>query len=93
MLEALCEFYCIVSKIAFFGVIANGSLSLSRDNEQVAICFRYCDENLEMYEESIGLYVASKFDAEALTSVIVDAVRRLGLDFLILLVRHTTEPV
>ena len=49
------------------------------NTEQMVICLRYVDDNLEVHEEFIGLYSLESTSAEYITSVIGDILLRMNL--------------
>ena len=48
--------------------------------EQVAVCFRFADEELEVHEEFAGLYQTSDTRADTLAKISKDVMLRLQLD-------------
>ena len=49
------------------------------NKEQLAICFRYVDKNLEVHEEFIGLYECANITADTIVKVLKDTLLRLNL--------------
>ena len=48
--------------------------------EQVALCFRFVDDDLEIHELFAGLYAAPDTTAETVASIILDTLRRWNLE-------------
>ena len=51
----------------------------SSNKEQLVICIRWVDTELEVHEDFIGLYEVDKTDADTITRTIFDALLRLSL--------------
>lgn len=52
----------------------------SSNQEQVAICFRWIDENFEPHEDFVGLYKVDTICADALVSIIKDTFLCMNLN-------------
>ena len=64
----------------YFSILVDEATDCSF-KEQVSICFRHVDVNtLEVHEEFAGLYETDNTTAATLTTIIKDAICRLGLD-------------
>ncbi len=49
------------------------------NREQVVLCIRWVDANFEIHEDFIGLFMVDAIDADTITAVIFDILRRLNL--------------
>ena len=49
------------------------------DEEQLVICFRWVDENLEVHEDFVGLHSLNDTKADTIVKVTVDTIQRMGL--------------
>jgi len=49
----------------FFSVMADECVDCT-NNEQLAVCFRYVDDNMFVHEEFIGLYQCASITADAI---------------------------
>ena len=49
------------------------------NEEQLVICFRWVDENLEVHEDFVGLHPLSDTKAGTIVKVILDTIQRMGL--------------
>ena len=49
------------------------------NQEQLVICLRWVDENLEVHEDFVGLHPLSDTKADAIVKVILDTIQRMGL--------------
>ncbi len=47
--------------------------------EQVVLCIRWVDANFEVHEDFIGVFMVDAIDADTITAVIFDILRRLNL--------------
>ena len=61
-----------------FAVMVDGTQDISR-NEQLSICIRYVDQDLNSVEQFVGLYEPPSTTGEVLASCIKDALVRLQL--------------
>ena len=62
-----------------FAVIADEARDI-RKKEQLSLCLRYVNKDLEVNERFVGFCDLSELDAKALATKIVDGLRKLGLD-------------
>ena len=49
------------------------------NEEQLVICFRWVDENLEVHEDFVGLHPLNDTKADTVVKVILDTIQRMGL--------------
>ena len=49
------------------------------NEEQLVICFRWVDENLEVHEDFVGLHPLNDTKAETIVKVILDTIQRMSL--------------
>ena len=49
------------------------------NEEQLVICFRWVDENLEVHEDFVGLHPLSDTKADTIVKVILDTIQSMGL--------------
>ena len=49
------------------------------NEEQLVICFRWVDENLEVHEDFVGLHPLCDTKADTIVKVILDNIQRMGL--------------
>ena len=70
----------IVSSISgkWFTIMADETTDLS-NTEQMVLCLRYVDDDLEVHEEVIGLYSLESTSADMIMSTIEDVLLRLNL--------------
>ena len=62
----------------FFTIMADECVD-GANKEQLALCFRYVDEDVRVHEEFIGLYQCPNITADTIVSVIQDTLLRLDL--------------
>ena len=63
----------------FFSIMADGTADVS-NAEQLATCFRWVTEDLEVNEEFIGLHALPSMDAGTISNVLKDILLRCNLD-------------
>jgi len=68
-----------IRKLQYFAIMIDESADVSV-REQVSICFRTVEENLDIQEDFVGLYCSDTTDASTLYNIIRDCLSRLGLD-------------
>jgi hypothetical protein len=61
-----------------YGIVVDGTTDV-QGKEQEAICIRYVDDNLEIYEQFLGLYNLETTTGEAISEMIVDVLTRFDL--------------
>ena len=49
------------------------------NEEQLVICLRWVDENLQVHEDFVGLHPLSDTKVDTIAKVILDIIRRMGL--------------
>ncbi len=62
----------------WYSVMVDETTDLS-NTEQMVICLRYVDDNVEVHEELIGMYSLESTSAESILSMIKDVLLRLNL--------------
>ena len=62
----------------FFTVMADETTDIS-NREQLVICLRWVDNDLDVHEEFVGLHVVDSIDANMLVAVIKDVLLRFNL--------------
>jgi hypothetical protein len=67
-----------VKEVRYFAVIADESTDIS-GKQQLSISLRWVNETFHIYEDFIGLYEMPGTDANTITTMILDALLRLGL--------------
>ena len=78
--SVLRKIACTIRANKYFSILVNDATDCSF-KEQVSICFRHVDVNtLEVHQEFAGLYETDNTTAATLTTIIKDAICRLGLD-------------
>ena len=50
------------------------------NTEQLAVCFRWIDKNMEVHEDFVGLHPLSKTTADSIVQVLKDVLLRMNLD-------------
>ena len=50
------------------------------NTEQLAVCFRWIDKNIEAHEDFVGLHPLSRTTADSIVKVLKDVLRRMNLD-------------
>ena len=68
-----------VQQADYFTVMLDECVDVS-SKEQLTICIRYVDPDLEVHEEFIGLYLCPDIKANTIVSVLKDVLLRLNLD-------------
>lgn len=76
--ECLRKIVADIAKSRYFSLIADETTDQSH-KEQLSICLRYVDSNLEPVEEFIGLYDTADTTGETLSNILLDVLMRLGL--------------
>lgn len=77
-LHVLRKIVCNLQMSPFLTIMIDETTDIS-NREQVTIVIRRVDEDLQVYEEFIGLYHVDSIGAERLTAVIKDCLIRLNL--------------
>ena len=67
-----------LSRSQFFCIMSDKCTDAS-NREQLVICIRWVDSNLEVHEEFIGLYKVENIQTDTIVAVIKDALIRLNL--------------
>lgn len=67
-------------KQEYFGIMVDETCDILVQ-EQVTFCIRTVDENLDICEDFLGLYVAPNTEAKTLFEIVKDIFSRLGLPF------------
>ncbi len=68
-----------VQQADYFTIMIDECVDVS-SKEQLTICIRYVDPDLEVHEEFIGLYLCPNIKADTIVSVLKDVLVRLNLD-------------
>ena len=68
-----------IQKSCFFTIMCDECTDAA-NKEQVVICIRWVDSNLEVFEDVIGLYAVDDVKASTITNIIKDTLLRLNLD-------------
>ena len=77
-LAILCDVVESIKAADFFSImLKSGDVSTK---EQAVFCVRCVDENLNPYEDFLGLYELEKTDADSIVHVIKDSLLRFGFD-------------
>ena len=63
----------------FFSIMADETADVS-NTEQLATCFRWVTEDLEVNEDFIGLHALPRTDADTIFNVLKDILLRCNLD-------------
>ena len=59
----------------FVSVMADECVDCT-NNEQLVICFRYVNDNMDVHKEFIGLYQCASITADAIVAVLKDTLLR-----------------
>ena len=68
-----------VQQADYFTVMLDECVDVS-SKEQLTICIRYVDPDIEVHEEFIGLYLCPDIKSNTIVSVLKDVLLRLNLD-------------
>ena len=68
-----------IQKSCFFTIMWSECTDAA-NKEQVVICIRWVDSNLEVFEDVIGLYAVDDVKATTITNIIKDTLLRLNPD-------------
>ena len=77
-LEVLRKIAKNLHNATFYTVMIDETTDCST-NEQVVVCFRWVDDDLNVYEEFVGLHQVDNISADTLVAVIKDTLLRLNL--------------
>ena len=77
-LKVLREMASSISKSDFFSIMADECCDVS-NKEQLALCFRWTDDDLETHEDFFGLYGVPNITSDTLVAVIKDTLIRMNL--------------
>ena len=77
-LQVLCQVVESIGSAPFLTIMIDETTDVS-NKEQVVVCFRCVDSNLESHEEFIGLYVVDSTQSSTLVATIHDVLRRLNV--------------
>ena len=79
-LEILRKLSSQLQQAKFFAMMTDECTDAS-NCEQLVICFRWVDLDLEVHEEFFGLYQVSNIAADTLVAVLTDTLLRMNLTF------------
>jgi hypothetical protein len=68
-----------IEEAKFFSIMADETMDCSR-KEQLAVCFRYCDNSLETHELFMGFYELAQQDATTLFNTVTDVLSRFNIN-------------
>lgn len=68
-----------IREVKYFAIMADEVTDAS-NREQVVLCFRWVDCELEAHEDFVGLHKVDKINADTLVAVVKDVILRLNLD-------------
>ena len=74
------QIFVVSNRLALFFVLTVTRITLIYNNQQVSICLRYCNREMEANEVFTGFYATSNTDAKSLMALLKDALTRYGLD-------------
>ncbi len=77
-LQVLPEVAISIHSASFVTLMVDETTDAS-NHEQVVLCIRWVDANFEVHEDFIGLFMVDAIDADTITAVIFDILRRLNL--------------
>ena len=77
-LHVLRDVISLIQSAPFFSIMVDETTDIS-NKEQVVLCCRWVDKNLEAHEEFIGLYLVGSTQASALIEVIHDTLARMNI--------------
>lgn len=77
-LQVLRQVAELLHVASFVTIMVDESTDIS-NKEQVVICFRWVDDNLEAHEEFVGLYLVQSTQADVLVAVILDVLQRFDI--------------
>ncbi len=77
-LQVLQEVASSIHSASFVTLMVDETTDAS-NREQVVLCIRWVDANFEVHEDFIGLFMMDAIDADTITAVIFDILRRLNL--------------
>lgn len=63
---------------SFYSILADETTDIS-NREQVVICLRWVDDDLDVHEDFIGLHKVDRIDAATIKTVILDVLMRMDL--------------
>ena len=69
-----------INKSEFYRIMCDESTDVS-NREQLVICIRWVDDNLEPHEEFLGLYKIDNIQASTIVAAIKDSLVRLNFSF------------
>lgn len=75
----LCEIARKLQQAEFFTIMTDECVDCA-NNEQLAICIRYVDDNVNVHEEFIGLYQIPNILANTIVAALQDTLVRLNLN-------------
>ena len=68
-----------IQKSDFYTIMVDECVNVS-NTEQLAVCFRFVDDDLSVREEFVGLYQCPDITADTLVTVLMDILLRFNLD-------------
>ena len=68
-----------IQMAAIYTIMADETADIS-NNEQLAVCFRWIDKNMEAHEDFVGLHPLSRTTADSIVQVLKDVLLRMNLD-------------
>ena len=84
MLEVLAlgimrEITANIQTAGIYTIMADETAEIS-NTEQLAVCFRWFDKNMETHEDFVGLHPLSRTTADSIVQVLKDVLLRMNLD-------------
>ncbi len=77
-LQVLQEVASLIHLASFVPSMVDETTDAS-NREQVVLCIHWVDANFEVHEDFIGLFMVDTIDADMITAVTFDILRRLNL--------------
>ena len=78
-LAIMREITANIQTAGIYTIMADETADIS-NTEQLAVCFRWTDKNMEAHEDSVGLHPLSRTTADSIVQVLKDALLRMNLD-------------
>lgn len=77
--DVLSKIICCLKEAQYFALIIDETMDIST-KEQISICFRYVDKNLQIEEVFVGFYETSSTTSATLLNIVLDVLMRYNLE-------------
>ena len=73
------EICSVIRRASYYTIMADEVTDAS-NREQVAVCFRWVDDDFECHEDFVGVYIVDSIEANVVVAVLKDVILRMNLE-------------